>query len=53
MNETAVSILNPPPRPSPGPDTTRLVDAFLSGRNERTLEAYRQDLEDFRAFAGP
>ncbi|MDP6087273.1 MAG: tyrosine-type recombinase/integrase [Nitrospinota bacterium] len=52
MNETAVSILNPPPRPSPGPDTTRLVDAFLSGRNERTLEAYRQDLEDFRAFVG-
>ena len=28
----------------------RLVAAFLSGRNERTLRAYRQDLEDFRAF---
>jgi integrase/recombinase XerC len=27
-----------------------LVNAFLSGRNERTLEAYQQDLEDFRAF---
>lgn len=28
----------------------RLVEAFLSGRNERTIRAYRQDLEDFRAF---
>ena len=28
----------------------RLVDAFLSGRNPRTLQAYRQDLADFRAF---
>ena len=27
-----------------------LVSAFLSGRNERTISAYRQDLEDFRAF---
>ncbi len=30
----------------------RLVEAFLAGRNSRTLEAYRRDLEDFRAFAG-
>lgn len=29
-----------------------LLDDFLSGRNERTLQAYRQDLEDFRAFVG-
>ena len=29
-----------------------LVASFLSGRNERTVQAYRQDLEDFRAFAG-
>ena len=50
MNETAVSILNPPSLPSPGPGASRLVDAFLSGRNPRTLEAYRQDLEDFRGF---
>ncbi len=27
-----------------------LVSAFLSGRSERTNSAYRQDLEDFRAF---
>ena len=32
--------------------TGRLVAAFYSGRNERTLRAYRQDLEDFRRFAG-
>ena len=37
MNETAVSILNTPSLPSPGPDTARLIDAFLSGRNPRTL----------------
>ncbi len=27
-----------------------LVDAFLSGRSERTIRAYRQDLFDFRGF---
>ena len=27
-----------------------LVAAFLSGRNERTIQAYRQDLEGFRVF---
>ncbi len=30
----------------------RLVAAFLAGRNPRTLRAYSQDLEDFRAFVG-
>jgi integrase/recombinase XerC len=30
----------------------RLVEAFLAGRNPRTLAAYRQDLEDFRVFTG-
>jgi len=29
----------------------RLVTAFLAGRAESTLRAYRQDLEDFRTFA--
>lgn len=33
-------------------DGSRLVDAFLAGRNERTLAAYRRDLEDFAAFLG-
>lgn len=27
-----------------------LVASFLAGRNERTLRAYRNDLEDFRSF---
>lgn len=27
-----------------------LVESFFDGRNERTIRAYRQDLEDFRAF---
>lgn len=30
----------------------RLVAAFLEGRNPRTVDAYRRDLEDFRAFLG-
>jgi integrase/recombinase XerC len=29
-----------------------LVRAFLSGRNERTVKAYSQDLADFQAFMG-
>ncbi len=27
-----------------------LIASFLSGRNRKTIEAYRQDLEDFRSF---
>lgn len=30
--------------------TSALVAAFLGGRNERTLRAYRGDLEDFRRY---
>jgi len=32
--------------------SARLVAAFLAGRSADTLRAYRQDLADFRAFAG-
>jgi len=32
--------------------TSHLVEAFLAGRKKTTLEAYRQDLEDFRRFVG-
>lgn len=34
------------------PGASDLLQAFLSGRSERTIEAYRQDLEDFRRFLG-
>ncbi len=37
---------------SPDLPRSELVEAFLAGRNEHTLGAYRQDLEDFRAFVG-
>lgn len=29
-----------------------LIEHFLSGRSKRTIQAYRQDLEDFRQFVG-
>ena len=29
-----------------------LVSSFLRGRNQKTIDAYRKDLEDFRAFPG-
>lgn len=34
------------------PTGRRLVAAFLAGRRETTLRAYRQDLEGFRLFVG-
>lgn len=33
-------------------DREGLIAAFLAGRNERTLLAYRRDLEDFQTFVG-
>jgi len=27
-----------------------LIESFLDGRNEKTIQAYRQDLEDFKSF---
>jgi integrase/recombinase XerC len=33
-------------------DLSRLLEAFFAGRKERTIPAYRADLEDFRAFVG-
>ncbi|MBC8134376.1 MAG: tyrosine-type recombinase/integrase, partial [Fibrella sp.] len=40
--------LTPPPRVSAG--TSDVLQAFFAGRNERTLRAYRNDLEQFRVF---
>ncbi|MCI0339714.1 MAG: hypothetical protein L0216_00955 [Planctomycetales bacterium] len=48
--------LLPVPRPqgllAVGSAASRLVEAFLAGRNPRTLAAYRSDLEDFQTFLG-
>jgi len=38
------------PLPPPPVQAHRLVAAFLSGRNARTIKAYGQDLADFQAF---
>jgi integrase/recombinase XerC len=34
----------------PNSQAARLLGAFLSGRKEETIKAYRADLEDFQAF---
>jgi len=34
------------------PSGDRLVSAFFADKNERTLKAYQNDLEDFRSFLG-
>ncbi len=33
-------------------DTHSLLESFFSGKSERTIEAYKRDLEDFRQFLG-
>ncbi|MGO9568257.1 MAG: tyrosine-type recombinase/integrase [Desulfomonilaceae bacterium] len=33
-------------------DAQELLDVFLSGKSQRTIEAYKRDLEDFRHFLG-
>lgn len=39
-----------PPASGLPANAKRLVEAFLEGRNARTVQAYGRDLEDFRAF---
>ena len=34
----------------PADKVPRLIAAFLSGRSEKTIEAYRRDLQDFAKF---
>jgi integrase/recombinase XerC len=46
MTTTALALSTPTDQ------ARRLVSAFLAGRNERTMRAYSQDLEDFRTFVG-
>ncbi len=38
--------------PVPLIDAQTLLDSFMSGKSERTIEAYRRDLDDFRQFMG-
>lgn len=53
MTGTALAVRTVPSQlATPGNPAAALVDAFLSGRNPRTLDAYRKDLEDFRAYVG-
>ena len=53
MTSSALATAHPATAPvSFVPSRSGLVAAFLAGRNERTLAAYRADLEDFRSFAG-
>lgn len=53
MESTPVALVSTPAalRSFESP-AARLLAAFFAGRNPRTLRAYRQDLEDFRAFTG-
>lgn len=52
MTGTALTVATSAPLVSVTLDGDRLVAAFLAGRNERTLAAYRRDLEDFRSYVG-
>lgn len=47
--DPAASAAPPVPGPLEAPGAG-LIDAWLSGRAARTLEAYRADLEDFRVL---
>ena len=51
-SNTALTVHTPPPLAPAGEPAAALVAAFLAGRNPRTLDAYRKDLEDFRAYVG-
>jgi len=52
VNCSPVPAQSPPFPPHSSTDPQRLIDAFLSGRNPRTIKAYTQDLTDFQAFVG-
>lgn len=51
MNDIAVTRIQPMSVTS-SPEIAQLTDAFFAGKSPRTIAAYRQDLEDFRAFVG-
>jgi integrase/recombinase XerC len=52
MSSAALVPVRPPVPPLHAANLDCLLDVFYAGRNERTLAAYRADLESFRIFAG-
>jgi len=54
MNQDLIEFQSTAPmsRSAKSCDRRSLLGAFLSGRNERTIKAYAQDLADFQAFVG-
>lgn len=48
----ALVTADPAPVTATTATAAQLMEAFLAGRKATTLQAYRQDLEDFRAFVG-
>ncbi len=51
-NTELVPLQSTPGLPALTGTTQELIAAFFAGRNARTLQAYRQDLDDFRSFLG-
>ena len=51
---TQLLITSPSSLPVPNIEISseELLEAFLSGKSPKTIEAYRRDLEDFRLFLG-
>jgi len=52
MKKTAALIAYHKPGALTPERTLSIVESFLAGRTPRTLEAYRQDLQDFARFIG-
>jgi hypothetical protein len=48
---TSTALVEARPAALVAVDLSRLLEAFFAGRRERTIAAYRADLEDFRAAA--
>lgn len=50
QEQDLIAISGQAPVPLHNFDAQGLLDSFLSGKSERTIEAYRRDLEDFQKF---
>jgi hypothetical protein len=49
---TSTALVEARPAALVAVDLSRLLEALFAGRRERTIAAYRADLEDFCAFVG-